>query len=43
MIVESVGSPRDGKQVATLRTVEDGATGFRLAATLPRYPGDRAR
>ena len=45
MIVESIGSPRDGKQVATLRTVEDGATGFRLAATLPRYPaiepGDR--
>ena len=38
MIVESIGSPRDGKQVATLRTLEDGAIGFRLAATLPRYP-----
>jgi competence protein ComEC len=45
MIVESIGSPRDGKQVAALRAVEDGATGFRFAATLPRYPaiepGDR--
>ena len=38
MIVESVGSPRDGHQVATLRTVDAGAAGFRLAATLPRYP-----
>ena len=38
MIVESIGSPRDGQQVATLRTLEAGAIGFRLAATLPRYP-----
>ncbi|MEA2612581.1 MAG: competence protein ComEC, partial [Chloroflexota bacterium] len=45
MIVESVGSPREGQQVATLRTVDGGSAGFRLAATLPRYPpiepGDR--
>ncbi|HET9083903.1 MAG TPA: hypothetical protein VFN41_05810, partial [Candidatus Limnocylindrales bacterium] len=45
MVVESVGSPRDGQQVATLRTLDEGSTGFRLAATLPRYPqvepGDR--
>jgi competence protein ComEC len=38
MSVETVGSPRDGKQVATLRTVAAGTAGFRLAATLPRYP-----
>ena len=38
MRVETVGSPRDGDQVATLRTVDDGPGGFRLAATLPRYP-----
>ena len=36
MVVESVGSPREGEQVATLRTVDGGTTGFRLAATLPR-------
>jgi competence protein ComEC len=45
MVVETVGSPRDGHQVATLRTPNSGPTGFRLAATLPRYPaiepGDR--
>ncbi|HUP55789.1 MAG TPA: ComEC/Rec2 family competence protein, partial [Methylomirabilota bacterium] len=45
MVVEAVGSPRDGHQVATVRTADGGATGFRLAATLPRYPaiepGDR--
>ncbi len=45
MVVESVGPPRDGDQVATLRTVDGGPTGFRLAASLPRYPpiepGDR--
>jgi len=45
MVVETVGSPREGQQVATLRTVDGGPTGFRLAATLPRYPpiepGDR--
>jgi competence protein ComEC len=38
MVVESVSSPRDGDQVATLRTVEGRTDGFRLAATLPRYP-----
>ncbi|HYH93460.1 MAG TPA: ComEC/Rec2 family competence protein, partial [Candidatus Saccharimonadales bacterium] len=38
MVVESVGSPREGHQVATLRTVEKGPAAFRLAATLPRYP-----
>jgi competence protein ComEC len=38
MVVETVSSPRAGDQVATLRTVEGGAAGFRLAATLPRYP-----
>jgi competence protein ComEC len=47
MVVESIGSPREGQQVATLRTVDDGAAGFRLAATLPRYPpvepGDRVQ
>ena len=45
MVVETVGSPREGHQVATIRTVEGGPAGFRLAATLPRYPpiepGDR--
>jgi competence protein ComEC len=38
MIVEAVGSPRSGQQTATLRTVAAGADGFRLAATLPRFP-----
>ncbi len=45
MVVETVGSPREGQQVATLRTELTGADAFRLAATLPRYPpiepGDR--
>jgi len=45
MLVESIGSPRDGEQVATLRTLDTEAVGFRLAASLPRYPpiepGDR--
>ena len=45
MVVETVGSPREGHQVATIRTVTGGASGFRVAATLPRYPaiepGDR--
>ena len=45
VVVETVGSPRDGHQVATLRTADGGPSGFRLAATLPRYPpiepGDR--
>ncbi len=45
MQVETVGSPRDGKQTATLRSLEPGADRLRLAATLPAYPtvepGDR--
>ena len=39
MVVESVGSPREGRQTATLRTEIDGPAGFRVAAALPRYPG----
>ena len=40
MVVETVGSPREGMQVATLHLVQSQATGggVRLAATLPRYP-----
>ena len=38
MAVESIGSPRDGHQVATLRTIADAQSAFRLAATMPRYP-----
>jgi len=45
MVVESIGSPREGQQVATLRTLDEGPAGFRLTATIPRYPavepGDR--
>ena len=45
MAVETVGSPRDGQQVATLRSTLPGPGAFRVAATLPRYPqiepGDR--
>lgn len=45
MVVESIGSPRNGHQIATLRTLSSGDGGFRVAATLPRYPavepGDR--
>ncbi|MEP6638789.1 MAG: ComEC/Rec2 family competence protein [Chloroflexota bacterium] len=45
LIVEAVGSPRDGQQVATLATPPGDQTTFRVAATLPRYPvlipGDR--
>src|SRR6476659_9118277 len=37
MVVESVGSPRDGKQTATLATTTAGAV-IKVAATLPRYP-----
>ncbi|MEJ7696067.1 MAG: hypothetical protein WKF78_05450 [Candidatus Limnocylindrales bacterium] len=37
MLVESVGSPRDGEQVATLRSPADAAP-LRLAASLPAYP-----
>lgn len=35
-VVEGVGTPRDGQQVATIRLGAD--TGLRVAATLPRYP-----
>ena len=38
MVVESIGSPREGQQVATLRTDANAGSSFRLAATLPRYP-----
>jgi competence protein ComEC len=38
MVVEAIGSPREGHQVATLQTVGDDGPAFRLAATLPRYP-----
>ncbi len=38
MVVEGVGPPRDGRQVATLRTADEGVASFRLAATMPRYP-----
>jgi competence protein ComEC len=38
MTVESIGSPREGHQVATLHTDAEATTAFRLAATLPRYP-----
>jgi len=45
LIVAATGSPRDGQQVATLRTPPDAAVPFTVAATLPRYPvvipGDR--
>src|SRR5688572_19553655 len=45
IVVETVGSPREGHQVATIRTVSSSSIGFRVAATLPRYqaiePGDR--
>ena len=38
MIVESIGSPRDGRQVATLRLADRTSGDLRLAATLPAYP-----
>jgi competence protein ComEC len=38
MTVEAVGSPREGHQVGTLRSVGWEGASFRLAATLPRYP-----
>ena len=38
MVVETVAAPRDGQQVATLRTVGPGPSGYRIAGTLPRYP-----
>ena len=47
-VVASVGSPRDGQQIATLMLAAEGTddrSGLRVAATLPRYPdvapGDR--
>ncbi|MFL5688464.1 MAG: ComEC/Rec2 family competence protein, partial [Chloroflexota bacterium] len=45
MTVEATGSPRDGRQVATLVSAAKGSAPFSVAATLPRYPaivpGDR--
>ena len=38
LLVEAVGSPRDGAQTATLVTAADVTPPFRVAATLPRYP-----
>jgi competence protein ComEC len=43
MLVESVGSPREGQQVATLRLVGEAGSDpagipLRLAGTLPRFP-----
>jgi competence protein ComEC len=37
-IVVATGSPREGRQSATIELVEPGAAPIRLAATLPRYP-----
>ncbi len=45
LVVESVGSPRDGAQIVTLATTPGDNGAFSIAATLPRYPvvvpGDR--
>jgi competence protein ComEC len=38
LVVESVGSPRDGQQTATLATLPNDGIAFRVAATLPIYP-----
>ena len=39
MVVETVGAPREGDQVAMLRLEEPGSAAiFRVSATLPRYP-----
>ena len=38
LVVEAMGSPRDGQQSATLATAPDAAPAFTVAATLPRYP-----
>lgn len=38
LVVEAVGSPRDGHQTATLTTPPNDGGPFRVAATLPRYP-----
>ena len=44
-VVVATGSPREGRQAATIELDEPGASPTRLAATLPRYPivapGDR--
>jgi competence protein ComEC len=36
--VVATGSPREGRQAATIELVEPGGAPIRLAATLPRYP-----
>jgi competence protein ComEC len=45
LVVDAVGSPKDGTQIVTLVTVPGDGGAFRVAATLPRYPvvvpGDR--
>jgi competence protein ComEC len=45
LVVEAVGSPRDGQQTATLGTRPGAEPMFHVATTLPRYPvvvpGDR--
>ena len=45
LAVDTVGSPHDGQQTATLATLPGADAAFRVAATLPRYPevvpGDR--
>nr|MBA3236642.1 ComEC/Rec2 family competence protein [Chloroflexota bacterium] len=45
LVVETVGSPREGTQTATLITPPGEAPVFRVATTMPRYPvaipGDR--
>jgi competence protein ComEC len=38
MAVEAVGSPLEGHQVGTLRSIGQVGASFRLAATMPRYP-----
>src|SRR4051812_12804932 len=38
MTVEATGSPRDGRQVATLVSATAAGVAFSVAATLPRYP-----
>ena len=37
-VVVATGSPRDGRQSATIDLIGPGVTAIRLAATLPRYP-----
>lgn len=38
LVVEATGSPRDGRQSATLRTPPGSSPSYTVAATLPRYP-----